>query len=152
LNEQLEKIRIANILNNHKLKEELKRKIQKIIGIYVIKLVEENSLQLTEREEFMYLQYKQLVEGVQSTKEFSMLVEGTHMLYQTFTINNGAEDIVSKEGHRWKVCDITLLPILTWNISRCENCESHINRQGEGLVSKIINETPICVFCGGRYK
>lgn len=89
-------------------------------------------------------------------------VPGAPDLSETFTFTSNPQrdlistSITSEEGHTWKVCALTLIPILSPKIRICNYCGSRVLRVPEGfsygtITDFVLNSLRVCIICGGRY-
>ena len=161
LNPELDKERVANVIGGASLDKAFKRKIQRMIATEVLALMDRDVLDTQSEEDmFIYFQYSKLVERKIPEKSIcKMRVYGTSLI-ESFDVSQLDIDrcieaggvVRSLEGHSWKLCDVTLLPILSPVVKRCTHCGSVKVGGGKGRVLETVLEaSPVCVFCGGRY-
>lgn len=161
LNPELDKERVANVIGGASLNKAFRRKIQRMIATEVLALMDADVLDTQSEEDmFIYFQFSKLVERKIPEKSIcKMRVYGTSLI-ESFDVSQLDIDrcieaggvVRSLEGHSWKLCDVTLLPILSPVVKRCTHCGSVKVGGGHGRVLETVLEaSPVCVFCGGRY-
>lgn len=161
LSPELDKERVANVIGGASLNKAFRRKIQRMIATEVLALMDADVLDTQSEEDmFIYFQFSKLVERKIPEKSIcKMRVYGTSLI-ESFDVSQLDIDrcieaggvVRSLEGHSWKLCDVTLLPILSPVVKRCTHCGSVKVGGGHGRVLETVLEaSPVCVFCGGRY-
>lgn len=161
LNPELDKERVANVIGGGVLDKAFKRKIQRMLAQEVLSLVDGDVVDTQSEEDmFIYFQYSKLVgRKIPETSICKMRVYGTSLI-ESFDVSQLDIDhcigeggvVTSQEGHSWKLCDVTLLPILSPVVKRCTHCGSVKVGGGQGpVLESVLEATPVCIFCGGRY-
>ncbi|KAG0683555.1 hypothetical protein C6P42_000820 [Pichia californica] len=163
LNFELDSERINSVLGNEEDLLKFKRKMQRFIANEILKLIESHKIATNSEEDlFIYFQYSKLLNKNIPEKSICKLrVQGkNNNIYERFDASMIDIDkcikeggiVQSLEGHYWKLCDVTLLPILSPIVKHCGNCNSVKVSGGSGeVLSKVMEATPLCPFCGGRY-
>lgn len=158
LNLSLDKERLYNVIYNDAGNKQFKSKIQGLLAKEILSLMDNEKLDTNSEEDmFIYFQYcKILGRKIPERSICKMVVQGTNLI-ESFDAGNVEEREVgvirSMEGHYWKLCDVTLLPIMSPVMKRCNTCGSIRVGGGHGsIVERVLSVTPLCVFCGGRYE
>ncbi|VEU21982.1 DEKNAAC102964 [Brettanomyces naardenensis] len=161
-----EKVRLTNTFNPSSINRSNLERLAKI----VVELVRTGKLDLSSGyDQLMCQQYLRLL-GLgapngfwgkyESRKEVTIPISGLDGIVETFplgSIGPTTDCITSNEGHTWKVCDLTLLPLLNPKVKQCSYCESRIlckpNPQFSygNVTDLVLDSLKICIFCGGRH-
>lgn len=168
---KFEEIKVQNILTETGIDLENKLQIQKVVANKTLDMLKKHKIEMkTEEDKIIYLQYKKLLGELLEADNYlcKMQVYGIEDLYETFDISSANMvdgKIESVEGNRWKVCEVTFLPILQPEMLQCENCgstKSYMKTadaeedtavcQVPGIQQYVSAETAICVYCGSRYR
>ncbi len=167
LSAQSEQIRINNIFAD----EPRDNSNQQRLARLVIELLRTKRVQMSSvYDRLMCRQFLHLL-GLPEEGYFSkagdkdklvLPVPGVPGLSETFDFpSNQQKDLInvsitSEEGHTWKVCALTLIPILSPKIRVCSYCGSRVLRVPVGfsygtITDLVLNSLRVCVVCGGRY-
>ncbi|ODV84081.1 hypothetical protein CANARDRAFT_9074 [[Candida] arabinofermentans NRRL YB-2248] len=131
--------------------QNLLKTIASIVVQYIDKFEELDKLEDLDR--LMYYSYCKLLNKPFETKTINLTIIE---LDCTESFDADSQDdmstIVSLEGHGWRRCGITLLPMFDTKIKRCGECQTGVlNIEQPSLAKIVVDALAICVFCGEQY-
>lgn len=152
LSSKLEQIRVRNILGQEPVNKSALTELARI----VVRLVEAGSLQVvSERDRLAYASYRAVL-GLASEDSVPVELEIPGMdLTVTFVLDNLDDTVLtSTDGHRWKRCALTLLPLLEPRLRSCveSGIKVLVEDSENDMVGLILRSLPLCIISGGRYE
>lgn len=162
LSPESERTRTYNIYH----RESMDNSNQKLLANLVVEFLHNKQVSMTTSyDQLLYLQYLRLINGdvlkaQARTGKVEIEIPGMNGIKETFSLDKDKQissQIESEEGHVWKVCDLTLLPLMTPKVKICETCGSRVLDRGSSnksfgeLTDMILDSLQLCIHCGGRY-
>ncbi|KAG7841694.1 hypothetical protein KL942_001573 [Ogataea angusta] len=154
LSEQIQGLRLANLLQAHSLDPVLLR----VLARAVVNHVSAHHPQLDDCDTLLYNNYLQFLgqPPLTSKKTVTLNIPGLNAT-ETFALDApfDPDAITSEQSHTWLRCSATLLPLFTTKLLVCETSGKRVISPASPhlgpLTKQVLEGLQICFFSGGRW-
>ena len=139
-----------------------------ILSTIVLQHVAKNSnhMNFTDLDKAALCSYNHFVDVENQSIKYPMLscsvsIKVPPSFEETFEFSDPAtassiDEITSENGHSWKRCSVTLLPLTNINVLTCGACNRKVIKKSElenvgELLTIILDTIDACIYCGGRF-